>query len=85
MAPAKKPAATTIMRCVVPGGVWFQTKDGPPIHVAEGELVRGNHAAVKHNAAWFASAEDFDAPPEVEQATAAPGEKRATATKKGAN
>jgi len=40
-----------------------------------GELVRGNHPAVKANPDFFEDIENFDRPA-VEAATAAPGEKR---------
>jgi len=53
--------------------------EGEQIHVAAGELVRAGHPILKRREDLFEPVENFgrfDVRPEVEQATAAPGEKR---------
>ena len=70
---AKKPAGP-IMRAVT-SGAWQNPKTMESVSIVQGELVRSTHPVVKACPSWFENLEDFDRP-EVEQATAAPGEKR---------
>jgi hypothetical protein len=70
---AKKPTGT-LMRAIT-SGAWQDPKTMESYSVRQGELIRSNHPVVKAVPAWFEDAESFDRP-EVEQATAAPGEKR---------
>lgn len=55
-------------------------QDGEMIHVAAGEFVRAGHPILKRREELFEPVTSFGRfdvdPPEVEQATAAPGEKR---------
>lgn len=57
---------------------FFVFSDGIPRQVHKGELVKPNDPAVKGREHLFAS----ESEPVVEQATAAPGEKRAVTRKK---
>lgn len=52
------------------------TLDGEPLFVAKGELVHKGHALLKGRSEMFDPVEDFGRFDIVEQATAAPGEKR---------
>jgi hypothetical protein len=72
--PAKKSTAA-IMRCNVPGGFHAQgLKDEFAITVTFGQMFRADDPIVKKYGEFFSPVDEFDAP--VEQATAAPGEKR---------
>jgi hypothetical protein len=53
-------------------------QDGELVHVAAGEIVRAGNPIMKHRESLFAPVDDFGRfdRPDVEQATAAPGEKR---------
>jgi ribosomal protein L31 len=84
MATAKKTTArksttrstATVMRCKVSGGFHVQLKgENHPTYIGDGELVRADHKVVKAYPQMFEPADNFDRP-EVEAATAAPGEKR---------
>jgi hypothetical protein len=52
------------------------TFEGEPLFVAKGELVHKDHKLLKGRSEMFDPAEDFGRFDIVEQATAAPGEKR---------
>lgn len=57
------------------GGFHVAGKDGVTVSMKQGELVRGSHPLIKEYPQYFERLDDTDRP-DVEQATAAPGEKR---------
>ena len=74
---ARKPRASTSdwYRVKEQGGAHIAGKDGTTITLRQGELVRGSHPILKSHPQYFEKLDDTDRP-EVEQATAAPGEQR---------
>lgn len=75
MAGTAKSKSDDWYRVSEPGGFNVAGKDGLTISMRQGELVRGSHSLVKTYPQYFERLDDTDRP-EVEQATAAPGEKR---------
>jgi len=75
MAGTAKSKADDWFRVSEPGGFHVAGKDGATISMRQGELVRGSHPSVKAYPQYFERMDDTDRP-DVEQATAAPGEKR---------
>jgi len=75
MATAKKATTTrtAVYRCTT---TFSAQPKGEIWTMVQGDLVRGNHPAVKLYPEFFELVDDFDKP--VEQATAAPGEKRSS-------
>ena len=74
MPTAKKATESDWYRVSEPGGFHAAGKDFEG-SLKQGELVRGSHPAVKAYPQFFERMDDVDRP-EVESATAAPGEKR---------